>query len=200
MLSKISNRVVAASMTIFCVLTIGWFSCNKEGSYQRCEGVICENGGFCAVDTLTKKPKCTCPAGFEGPNCATAAVTKYIGDWNMRQIVTGSDSAGIINDTSYYTVSLTNSATPTTFFINNFANNRFYNQIVCTLDSANSYNFGIDTISAYHMLFDAYKLLYGYGYITTSDSFIIGTFAEKKLSSTANWMYDTVQFRLSRRY
>ena len=114
----------------------------------------------------------------------------------MRQIITGSDSAAFIDDTSYYTVFLKKSATPTTFFIDNFANNKYYNEIVCTIDSATSYHFGIDTISAYHMLFDSYKLTYGYGYITTTDT-VFGTFAVRHLSATSNWVNDTVLFRLT---
>jgi hypothetical protein len=163
---------------------------------QRCEGVICENGGYCHMDSTTNKPKCICPTGFEGVNCATGSIAKYIGTWDMRQIISGSDSVGFINDTSYFQVFLRKTATPTTFFIDNFADNKYYNEIVCTVDSNNSFNFGIDTISAYHMLFDSYRLTYGYGYITSNDSAIIGTFAVRHLTATSNWINDTVQIRL----
>ena len=194
------NLLIAALLTIVPYMAITWLSCNKsDGSLQRCEGVICENGGYCHLNLTTNLPSCICPTGYEGANCATASVAKYIGTWDMRQIITGSDTAGFIKDTSYYTVFLVKSATPTTFFINNFANNKYYNQIICTMDSANSFDFLIDTISAYHMLFDNFKLQYGWGSITHNDSAITGTFAVRHLTSTSNWINDTVQFALTSR-
>ena len=195
-----SSQFITAILSLLLIMAITWISCNKgEGTLRRCEGVICENGGYCYFDTVTDKPRCICPTGYEGPTCASSVVTKYLGTWDMRQIITGSDSAGHIRDTSYYTVLLRKTATNTTFFIDNFSNNKYYNQILCSIDSANSYNFGIDTISAYHMLFDNFKLLYGYGYMTYGDSFVVGTFALRHLTSTSNWVYDTVDFKLSQR-
>ena len=198
MVNKKSNRFIAAMMALICLVTTAWFSCNKsDGSLRGCEGVVCANGGLCNIDTLTKKAKCYCPTGYEGTNCATASVGKYIGTWKMRQIITGSDSTIKNNDTSYYQVYVKKSATPTTFFIDNFANNPYYNEIVCTISNVKSSDFGIDTLSAYHMLFDNFQITYGYGYITPNDSAVIGTFATRHLTPTSNWVTDTVQFVLT---
>ena len=110
------------------------------------------------------------------------------------EIISGSDSVNFRHDTIRYSVSLTNTATPTTFFINNFSNDPYYNKIICTLDSTNSFNFLLDTISAYHLLYDHYHLLYGYGYISANDSFIRADLATRHLSPTSNWINDTMIF------
>lgn len=197
MVKRKSSLFIAAILSLVSFITITWLSCSKgDGSLQRCEGVICENGGYCHMDTVTKKPKCICPTGYEGANCATGSISKYIGTWDMTQIITGSDTSGFINDTSKFEVFVKRTATPTTFFIDNFADNKYYNEIVCTLDSANSFVFSIDTLSAYHMLFDNYKLTFGYGYITYNDSAIVGTFGVRHLTATSNWVNDTVQIRM----
>jgi len=197
MVSKKSSLLIAAIATLFCIISVAWFSCNKSGGLVRCEGVICENGGYCNYDTATKKPSCICPTGYEGANCATSSIGKYLGTWTMRQIITGSDSASYIGDTSYYTVFLVKTATPTTFFINNFANNPYYNQIICTLDSTNSFNFIIDTLSSSSMLFTSFKITYGSGAISVNDSVITGVFGFRGLTATTNWILDTVSIRLT---
>ncbi len=193
-----SRLFIASLLTILSFSLIVWASCNKGGvTPVRCEGVVCENGGYCYVDTFTQKPYCTCPTGYEGPNCATVSVAKYIGTWNMQQIIKGSDTTSFINDTSYYVVSLANSSTPTTFFINNFVNNPYYTEIVCTLDSTNSFGFVIDTLSDDHMLFSSFKLQYGSGAISSNGSVITGQFAMRQLTATSNWVNDTVSFTLT---
>lgn len=197
MVRRKSSLFIAAILTIVSFVTITWLSCNKSGSLVRCEGVICENGGYCKMDSATNKPHCICPTGFEGANCGTAATAKYIGTWDMRQIITGSDTTTFNNDTSYYVVFLVNSATPTTFLINNFANNPYYNEIVCTLDSTNSSNFVIDTLSDDHMLFTSYKLTFGWGSISANDTVINGIFGVRHLSPTSNWLNDTVKLKLT---
>lgn len=197
MVRKNSSLLLAAIATLLSIVSIAWFSCSKSNGLVKCEGVICENGASCGIDTVTKKPRCFCPVGYEGSSCATASIGKYLGTWLMRQVVFGSDSSASINDTSYYTVFLVKSATPTTFFMNNFANNPYYNQIICTLDSTSSFHFYIDTISAYHMLFDNYKVTFGDGYVTVNDSAIFGSFGVRHLTSTANYVNDTIIFSMT---
>ena len=121
-----------------------------------------------------------------------------MGTWRMMQIIAGSDSVGFVKDTSYYSVNLTKSATPTTFLITNLTGNPYYNNIICTMDSTNSAVFTIDTISAYHMLFDHYRMMYGFGYVTTSDTFIRADLSTKHLSATSNWINDTFTLMLTR--
>ncbi len=204
MVRRKSSLFIAAVLCIFSFAAITWLSCNKGGvTPVRCEGVVCENGGYCYVDTTTKKTKCSCPTGTEGANCAIVSVDKYVGNWSMRQIITELDSLGtvtMLNDTSYFALSIAKSATPTTFFINNFDNNPYYNNIICALDSVNSSIFYIDSISDAHMIFSSFKLKpggYG-GFTTVGDTVITGTFTIRKLSSTYNWMDETILFKLTR--
>jgi len=192
MIGKKSGNILAAVVTLMSFLTIAYLSCTKPGAnLNTCEGVICENTGYCHIDTVTNKARCFCPTGYEGNNCAVVSTAKYIGTWDATQIIIGSDSVGFVGDTSYYTLFFANSSTPTTFFIDNFANNPYYN-ILCTLDSGNSYSFTMDTASAYHMLFNNYKLLYGSGSISSNSSIIVATFASRHLSTTTNWINDTM--------
>ena len=192
---KKGSKLIAAVVTFSCLTAIIWLSCTKTtANPNTCIGVICENGAFCNVDTMTKKPVCVCPTGYEGANCSIVSVAKYVGTWKMMEIITGSDSSNFIGDTIRYSVGLTTTATPTTFFINNFANDPYYDQIICTMDSTNSYLFTLDTISAYHLLYDHYHLLYGYGYISTDGSYIRADLATRHLSATANWINDTMIF------
>lgn len=196
MVRKNSNIVIAAIIALFCFLTVTYVSCDKTGGLVRCEGVICENGGFCQMDVTSNKPKCVCPTGYEGANCATLSVAKYFGTWDARQVINGSDSTTFQHDTSYYVVTLQKTATPTTFFITNFSDKRYYNTVVCTLDSMDSRSFTIDTISAYHMLFDHYRIIWGHGYMTSNDTLITADFWLRHLSPTSNWINDSVSIRL----
>jgi len=193
MVSKKSSLIIAAIVTIFSFITVAYVSCSKKGkNLNVCENVVCQNGGYCYVDTPAYIPVCVCPTGYEGTNCETQSVLKFLATWNMRQVDTGSDSATSIGRVYQYTVNLTATATPTTFFIGNLSNYYLYNDIICTVDSVpNTRHFFIDTISATHMLYDNYKLLYGYGDINSAGDTIRGTFAVMHLSPTTNWVHDT---------
>jgi len=189
---KKGGKLIAAIIAVFSFITIAWFSCTKAGSnLNTCNYYVCENGGYCHRDTLTKLVGCICPTGYEGQSCATKSVTKYIGTWDMMQVITGSDSSAFKNDTLRYTVFLKATATPTTFFIDNFGTNQFYNNIICTLDSANSSDFVIDTISAFHLMYDNYHIVLGYGSIAANDSLINAFMITRHLSPTSNWINDT---------
>lgn len=193
---KTGSKLITAITAFACGVTL-WFACTKVTSNPgTCIGVVCKSGGYCHIDTFTNKPKCYCPTGYEGAICDTASVTKYLGYWDLTQIITGSDSTGFNSDTSHYEVYLTTTATPTTFFINNFKGSPYYNNIICTIDSINTRNFVVDTISAYHMLFDHYRLLYGGGYIAPMDTLIRIDLATRHLSATTNWINDTMIYIL----
>jgi len=193
MVSKKSSFVIAAIVTIFSIIIVVYPSCKKQdNSPNVCENIVCQNNGYCHVDTTHGNHfVCVCPTGYEGAYCATVSVAKYIGLWTMTQTVIGSDSANFIGVSYKYTAYLAQTATPTTFFINNFSNVPDYNDIVCTLDSSASNHFFMDTISAYHMLYDHYKLLYGSGTISNNGNSISDTFATRHLSPTTNWIDDT---------
>jgi len=194
---KKGGKLIAAIIAVFSFITIAWFSCTKAGSnLNTCNYYVCENGGYCHRDTLTKLVGCLCPTGYEGATCATVSVAKYVGTWDMLQVITGSDSSAFKNDTIHYTVFLKATATPTTFFIDNFGSNPYYNNIICTLDSTNSSKFIIDTISAFHLLYDNFHIVSGYGSISSNDSSIIAHMITRHLSATSNWIDDTFYLSL----
>lgn len=198
MVNKKSSFVIAAIVTIFCLFVVAWTSCKKNNSSANvCENYICNNNGYCHVDTVhSYHAVCVCPTGYEGTNCETPSVKKYIGQWDVTQKVSGSDSTAFIGVVYKYTAFLQQTATPTTFFIDNVSDNRYYNDIICTLDSDYSSYFKIDTISAYHMVYDHYRILYGGGQIFNNDS-ISGTFATRHLSPTSNWTNDTFSLTMT---
>jgi len=130
MLTKRSHILVAAIATIFCCLSMIYVSCTKVGGTLACNGVTCENGGYCNDSGF-----CVCPVGFEGVNCGTASVAKFIGDWDVTSVITGSDSADVIGQQTKYTMAFLTAATPTSFLIQNFLGNPNYNAVIGIIDS-----------------------------------------------------------------
>ena len=194
MVSKKSSVIIAAIVGLFCFLSVVYItSCTKPGIPVSCDGIVCNNGGFCLVDTVNHKPvpQCVCPSGFEGGNCATASVTKFLGNWRVKQTTIGSDSAKAVGTDSFYTITIERSATPTTFMIYNLCGDKNYNDVVCTIDSLNSNNFIIDSLSAFHMIFDHFKLTQNSkGLIVPGDS-ITTILYTRHLNASINWIRDT---------
>ena len=192
MIRRKNNIFIAVLITIFSFFTVTYMSCSKGfHGHVGCEGVLCENDGYCHIDTLTHKPKCVCPVGYEGSNCATVSVAKYLAAWTVKQKILGSDSTMYNGDSLTYIAFLRKSGTPTTFFIDNFFNNPYYNDIICTLDSMNSSHFLLDTLSAYHMVYNNFKVVSGSGYIYHNDS-IYATIIVRYKNKTTNWEKDTL--------
>jgi hypothetical protein len=199
MVNKKSSVIIAAMLAIFSFLSVVYVSsCTKPGkNVTACLNVTCQNGGYCDrrnTDTgKTRTDTCVCPIGFEGVACETHAVTKYLGTWQMNQLITGSDSMMYITrPDTIYNVILTTTPTPTTFFITNFNNNPYYNDVICTLDSMNSSHFKIDTISPFQAVYYSYQILSGSGYIAPKHDSIYGTFITRHKNVSTNWEVDTL--------
>jgi hypothetical protein len=190
MKSSKNKYIIAVIAVLSSFLAIGYVSCNKDKDKVYCRNVVCENRGVCRLD------KCVCPTGYEGDNCSVPQVSKYLGKWTLKQTLIGSDSAMYIGDTAMYDVILAQSGTPTTFFIDNFAASKYYNRIVCTMDSLNSYNFRVDTFSAFHMVYDNYKILWGYGTIY-KDTAITARVCIRYKNATTNWEIDTFDYKMN---
>jgi hypothetical protein len=201
---KIKNtKIVYATIIAFIsFLSISYFSClQKTGLALACDGVACQNGGYCL------KGQCMCPTGYEDSTCSTSVVDKYIGTWNVRQIIITSDSAKQNGHDSLYQIAIVNAGTNTSFFINNFLNNNEYNHIVCSISPTNSYNFTIDTTTNAKMRFDHINFWGGTGTIylaysstnvrnPANDSIIAG-FVYKFLNPVVNWQVDTIKWVLT---
>ena len=192
MVSKKSSLVIAAIVTISFFLSVAYVSCTKplvDYKYS-CNGVICSNGGHC------DSAKCVCPVGFEGVHCETGTVDKFIGMYTMHSTVLGSDSLSLVGTDTTYAVLLRRSATPTTFFLDNFAGDPFYSSIVCTLDSNNLSHFAVDTISHISMVYDHYRIRDGQG--TMAGNSILIYIRVRHLTPNVNWQNDTLRLQLNK--
>jgi hypothetical protein len=195
-MSKKSSIIITAIITLFSFFTIAWLSCSKPADRLSCDGIVCENGGYCYQDVAKPHiPHCACPSGYEGPYCATASAAKYIGRWDIKQHIEWSDSVNYIGKDSSYLVDLVNTSTPTTFFINNFFNDVYYNSIICNIDSAHTSNFIIDTLSNFNMFYDRFKIMSGYGTIDNTST-IVAHMNIKFRNKTYNWQQDSITFTL----
>lgn len=194
MVNKKSSVIIAAIVGLFCIMSVVYISsCSKPGIPVSCDGIVCDNGGFCLVNTINKTsaPECICPAGFEGSNCATASVTKYLGTWSVVQKTIGSDSAKSVGTDSLYNVTIEQSATPTTFMIYNLCGDQNYNDVVCTIDSTNTNSFIIDSTSAFHMIFDHFKLTQNSNGLIVPGTSITTILYTRHLDANVNWIHDT---------
>ena len=221
MINKKSGVIIAAILALCCVFSAVYISsCTKPSKGPSCDNYGCQNGGYCSVDTELKNifyplsngtrcdcpgsgvptVHCNCPSGFEGANCGTAVTTKYTGtqNWDVKQTVIGSDTASAVGKVFTYVAFLIPSATPTTFFINNICDSNNYNDIVCTIDSTNSNNFVIDTLSAFHMFYQHFKFTQqGVGSISSDGATITATIWVRHLNYNINWQNDTLQMVLT---
>ncbi len=218
MVNNKRNVIIAAILCVCCVVSAIYISsCSKPKKGPTCDNYQCTNGGYCSVDTYSKNvfyphdynssalhcncpddgvilPHCNCPGGYEGTYCENAFVTKYLREWDVTQTVLSSDSANTVGRVSTYSVFLLQSSTPTTFFINNICDSSNYNNIICTVDSTNSHNFVIDTISAFHMFYQHFKFTKeGIGNISADDSTITATIWTRHLNYNVNWQNDVLK-------
>ncbi len=202
MVSNRKTNLFTTLVAFLCFLAVVTMSCKRTDGFIGCEGVVCQNGGVCHVDTLSpsKKtgPVCHCPTGWEGTDCGAESRVKFYGTWNTEQTIFYSDSPGYVKQVSNYYLSLVASGTPTTFLINNFFNDPYYNKIICMLDSTNSSNFNIDTLSNFEMNYDHYHILWGEGYINNAQNYIVARMAIRFKNKTNNWQIDSVSLKMAK--
>ncbi len=195
MLTKKSGIILSIVGTFLCLLSVVYVSCTKVGTEPTCNGVICENGGYC-----NSKGRCVCPVGYEGTNCSTSIVRKFLGDWDVVQTVIASDNASTVGKTTRYTLYLRPSSTQTTFFINGFLNDSTYNQVVSIIDSNNSNNFTLDTTRGFNLFYDRVNILQNCtGSYDPAKKSIDATFYVRRLNPTHNWQNDTYSLQMSKK-
>jgi hypothetical protein len=191
MLTKKSRIIIAALSSILCFLSAVYVSCTKPGGSPSCNGVVCKNSGYC------NHGHCVCPTGYESADCGTASVAKYIGAWDVTQTTVGSDSPSTIGHQSTYTMFLKTTATPTTFFIDNFLGNSSYNQMLCTLDSVSSNRFVLDSIRDQNMIFGiVYIMPNSSGSYVAASHKISSQFIIRSLTPTHIWKIDTFSLEM----
>jgi hypothetical protein len=193
MVSK-NNKVTAAILAVLSFFMVTYVSCSKSNpDTTKCKNVTCRNGGHC-----NDSSDCICPLGYEDTACGTETVAKYLSNWSVKQWIIGSDSSDYIGTDTFYTSGITRTSTPTTFFITNFNDNRYYNNVLCQMDSINSYRFKIDTISPFQMIYQSYQILSGAGTLNKSKDTIDAIFMTRHKNESTNWQVDTVQLQMIR--
>lgn len=81
-MKSIRNIAFSALLTFGAFGAITYTSCNKD----ECKDVVCQNGGTCS------EGNCSCSSGYEGTNCETKSVTKFIGTWAVSENCGGTSS------------------------------------------------------------------------------------------------------------
>ncbi len=194
MASKKNKVIIATLLAVFSFFTVVNTSCSKHNKDMTvCKNVVCRNGGHC-----NDSSKCVCPVGWEDSVCGTVTVAKYISNWGVTQTIVGTDSLQYLNTDTMYTVAIKTTSTPTTFFISNFNNNPYYNDVICTMDSINSYKFYIDTISPFQAIYYSYQILSGHGSMNKTKDTITATFITRHKNHTTNWEVDTTNLLMVR--
>ncbi len=192
MLNKKGSIYIAAMAAVFGFLSVVYISCTKVGSAPKCNGVICQNGGYC------KAGICKCPTGYEGANCSVSSVARFFGTWDVHQTIIGSDSLAVVGKDTVYPVFLKKTATPTTFFIDNFLGNPSYNDLLCTIDTLNTRNFALDTLRDFNMWYEHVYIKAGsFGALQNNDTLISVRVILRRLSATSNWRVDTLQWKIT---
>ena len=180
------------SITAGILLAFAYQSCVKPGGPRLCNNVECLNGSYCL------KGQCMCPAGYEGTNCATPAVDKFIGAWRVRQVVTGSDSFKVKGKDTTYTIQINRTTTPTTFFIDNFLGDPQFNSIVGIIDSTYKYSFCLDTARDLNMWYKNINIRFGSGgEFVSSPKSIWASVILRYINYNHNWQVDTLRMDMT---
>ncbi len=128
-MKKLMSKTVgfAVAFTLLAFSSVTYFSCNKPDqgtTIDACNSVTCQNGGTCF------KGICTCPAGFEGEFCETKSTSRYIGDWEVTEEITGSSKPSRIGAKQTYNINISEkSNTRTTLNVKGFLGNAAYGDI-----------------------------------------------------------------------
>ena len=126
----IRTRLVTLVITILCFLSVGYTACKKAETtttIDECLSVQCMNGSTCF------KGMCSCLSGFEGTRCEINTLDRFIGKWEMKERIVGSNKEANIAVTHNYPIII--EAVPdsrVSFYINDFMGNPGYDKIMCT--------------------------------------------------------------------
>jgi hypothetical protein len=108
------KAILLGSVIAFASVTTLVTSCTED----KCKDVVCNNGGSCAAETGL----CICKSGFEGTNCSTLSLSKFLGATNGAATYNFSDAGTVAcggTFTGSFTMSRSN-ADSTRLILTNF--------------------------------------------------------------------------------
>ena len=115
-MNKIKSILSAVVLTLGVFGIVSYSSCSKKEN-NPCDAVTCQNGGTC------NDGKCQCPAGYEGASCETKTINKFVGSWNVTELLSLGGSNTTLDSTGYViTINVANSTTTTELLIDNIGN------------------------------------------------------------------------------
>jgi hypothetical protein len=155
------------------------------------------NGGTCRLG------KCVCPNGYEGRFCDTLFNAKFVGKWDVSEVLIGSsnDTVGVKADSLYSvsiapsTVNASGLSSPTAFFIDSMLGNYKYKNISCVVDTTTSLKF---YLQGNQLINGGVLTIYsGTGTIDATHNKITGEYVRNRLGSSSK-IYDTLAFTMTR--
>lgn len=147
---------LTAFVTLMLFTSIGYVSCKKESSSNTpdaCSSVTCQNGGVCFKGT------CTCPGGYEGTNCETRSLTRYLGQWAVDEVISGSTKPAIKGTSKTYNIRIVDKAgKAVSFYIQDLGGNTDWDNIECQIGRTGS---GVETVTALptYFVFSQYQVI-----------------------------------------
>jgi len=105
MKARLKVMLLSALGAIACFTAVTYTSCNND----KCKAIVCAFGGTCNDGV------CTCPTGYEGPQCEKVMRDKFLGVYQVQE-------KGTVSETAQYTVSVEPGTEVTDLRIKNFRN------------------------------------------------------------------------------
>ncbi|OJW79643.1 MAG: hypothetical protein BGO69_13050 [Bacteroidetes bacterium 46-16] len=174
---KKRQSIFAALLITASIFSLVLYTSCRQKNYvspDSCANVLCKNGGICSAGA------CSCPSGYEDADCSTISLERYIGDWQMRDSVVGSDHASVINSSSTYNITITGKAgSSVEFYINGIAGNMGYNNLPCRMQ---------DTLTRVFTPFQ-FRSQDLYGYVLPSRLIIVS--CKGVVNSSGNYIHGT---------
>jgi len=105
MKSILRTVLVSATIALTGFTAVTYTSCTED----KCKAIVCAYGGTCNDGV------CTCPSGYEGPQCETINRERFRGIWQVNE-------DGTLSNAAQYAVSVDPGADITHVQITNFRN------------------------------------------------------------------------------
>lgn len=72
-MKNLKTILLSTVLTLGTLISVFVTSCNQD----KCKNVVCANGGTCDINTGA----CVCASGYEGADCNTRVIVKYLGTY-----------------------------------------------------------------------------------------------------------------------